>query len=74
MYRGVSWDRDRRKWVANIKFKGTALHLGRFQSEESAARAYDEKAIELFGEFAIPNLPLREGERACPDDGVASDG
>ena len=36
---------------------GRAYGLGSFESETEGARVYDEKAIELFGEFARLNLP-----------------
>ena len=31
--------------------------LGMYKTKEEAARAYDQKAIELFGEFALLNFP-----------------
>lgn len=50
-FKGVSWAKDRGKWVAQI-FKGRAIRLGAFDTPEAAARAYAQKAKELFGEFA----------------------
>lgn len=49
-FKGVSFDRG--KWVARTK----GVHLGRFTDPVEAARAYDKKAIELFGEFANLNF------------------
>jgi hypothetical protein len=43
-YPGVSWDRDRRQWVAQIWVAGTSLKLGGFQKEVQAALAY-QKAL-----------------------------
>ena len=37
--------------------KSRQLYLGRFATEEEAARAYDRMARKHFGEFARPNFP-----------------
>ena len=55
MYKGVSWNKKRKRWVVYIAYKGRDYNLGRFQSEDDAARAYNKKAAELFGEFAYLN-------------------
>ena len=43
------------KWVAQIKKHQKLYFLGYFDDERDAARAYDEKAVDLFGEFARLN-------------------
>jgi hypothetical protein len=45
-----------RPWRAYITVGGSQVQLGRFTSEEEAARAYDRAALVHFGEFARPNL------------------
>ncbi len=42
-------------WQARITSEGSQIHIGTFRSEIEAARAYDEKATELFGNFARLN-------------------
>lgn len=58
-YKGVRFTDGKRikKWQAYISKDGVFMHLGRFENQEDAARVYDQKAIELFGEFARPNFP-----------------
>lgn len=45
------------KYAAAIQFNKKQIYLGLFPTPEAAARAYDAKAIELFGEFARLNFP-----------------
>ena len=45
------------KFQARITFGLKEHHLGSFQSEEEAAKAYDKAALEQFGEFACLNFP-----------------
>jgi hypothetical protein len=40
-YRGVSFDKERGKWVAAIYIKGKRKFLGRFRHEKRAAKAYE---------------------------------
>jgi hypothetical protein len=56
-YKGVYWHKDRKKFCAKIHLNRKAIHLGYFKDEIEAAKAYDKKAIELFGEFAYLNFP-----------------
>jgi len=57
-YRGVMRnDSVVERWSARIEFRKHGISLGSFDTPEEAARAYDQKAIELFGEFAQLNFP-----------------
>jgi leucyl-tRNA synthetase len=56
-YKGVHWDKSRRKWVARIGFEKREIHLGYFRSEIEAAKAYDRAARKYHGEFACLNFP-----------------
>ena len=55
-YKGVSWDRPMKRWRASIKLNGNTRHIGYYFCIVKAAKAYDEKARELFGEFANTNF------------------
>lgn len=55
-YRGVSFNKNAGKWQAYLKHDRTRIHLGLWLTAEDAARAFDAKAIEIWGEFARLNL------------------
>lgn len=55
-YRGVYWHKAYQKWVASIRKGDARYSLGYFDNEHAAAKAYDQKAIELFGNYANPNF------------------
>lgn len=51
-FKGVSFSKDRRKWVANIQSCGRFKFLGYYATPEDAHAAYVEAAKRLHGEFA----------------------
>lgn len=57
IYKGICWCGDHSKWRSVVVFNKRHYHLGHFVDEVEAAWAYDIKARELFGEFALTNFP-----------------
>ena len=55
-YKGVYWSKENSKWRARIEVNGKKIHLGYFDNEKEGAEAYNNAAIELFGEFANLNI------------------
>lgn len=49
--KGVSWNKERKKWVAQIGFKGKNYNLGRYCSIEEAKDIRKVAENELFGNF-----------------------
>lgn len=56
--KGVAWISVRGKWLASIRCDYKRHRLGLFDDKYEAALAYDAKARELFGEFALTNADL----------------
>ena len=55
-YKGVHWKKQNQRWTACIWFANVLHHLGYFDSEIDAARAYNNAAKKHFGEFAFLNI------------------
>jgi hypothetical protein len=56
--RGVTWDKAKRRWVAQAKLRGRNKFLGYFSTAEEAAQRASE--------FRREHMPFSEEERACP--------
>ena len=54
-YKGVCFDKCTNKWRAGIRDKERKYFLGNFKQEIDAAKAYNKKALEIHGKFALLN-------------------
>lgn len=54
-YKGVQLRKDRGNWRACITYNNKFISLGSFKTELEAAKAYNTKALELYGEYAKLN-------------------
>ena len=55
-FRGVAFDKRRKKWEAYIHVKGKKKFLGYYEAKEKAAHAFNAAALEYRGEFACLNV------------------
>lgn len=56
-FRGVTRDNQRNKWVAKIRINYKSISIGRFETKEEAARAFDKVCYDNFHELNRLNLP-----------------
>jgi hypothetical protein len=56
-YKGVMWFKRSGKWQVRITHNGKSIFIGYFDDEKAAARAYDARAAELYGDYAVLNFP-----------------
>jgi hypothetical protein len=55
-YKGVHWDSYAKKWRASMSWDGRTRNLGNYDTENDAARAYNEVVKSLHGEYARLNI------------------
>jgi hypothetical protein len=67
-YKGVTYDKSKDKWIAQIGYRGKHYHLGQFPATEEgklmAAKRYEEGAARIHEEFACID---RKGTAAGED-------
>lgn len=56
LYRGVSLCAKDSRWQARIRIQKEVVYLGRYETEEGAARKYDDAAREHHGDKALLNF------------------
>ena len=59
-YKCVYFNKKRKKYEAYIVKNKKKKHIGYFDTAIKAAKAYDKKAIELFGKFNNLNFPIED--------------
>ena len=60
VFKGVHFRKDRGKWRVLIRYNGKQKYVGSFHTENEAAEAYNQKALENFGQFARLNVLPKE--------------
>jgi hypothetical protein len=59
-YRGVSFHRKNKKWIAQATNNGKSKYLGTHDTAERAARVYDAYVLTIIGASAKTNFPKEE--------------
>ncbi len=57
-YKGVNYDKAHQKYRATLCHNGGKIHLGYFENESDAAKAYDAAAKIYRGKFAVLNRDI----------------
>ena len=55
-YKGVTWNKKRKKWVVRINVEGKNEYLGSYNNEDEAARAYNQAVLEYWGGEGYMNV------------------
>lgn len=55
-YKGVNFCKRKNKWRARLKINQKSIFLGYYNMEDDAAKAYNERALSVFEDFAKLNI------------------
>jgi hypothetical protein len=55
-YIGVCWHKSRNKWLSSCQINGKKIHLGNFDDEHDAGKAYNDFVIKHDLQFVILNI------------------
>jgi hypothetical protein len=55
-FKGVTWNKNANKWQAQIRNKYKRIYIGLYNTPKEAAKAYNDKAVDLHGEYARLNV------------------
>lgn len=73
--RGVSWHKCHKKWIAKLDVTTGGVrrtdHLGYYTTKEAAARAWDKRAFERWGDVVYLNFPEDYGLPSRQAPGLA---
>jgi hypothetical protein len=61
-FKGVTWNKQNKKWQPQIKANGKKFYLGKFANLDDAIIAYQIAAAKLHGEYRTNTLKLQDGE------------
>jgi hypothetical protein len=73
IYKGVSFSKAHNRYRARITYMGDTIHIGYFEREIDAAKAYDRQAIIYFGEYSNLNFKPPISPCAVPGIGGCAD-
>jgi hypothetical protein len=62
-FKGVHYRRNSKLWHVSIGYNYKRIHLGVFDNQIEAAKAYDTAALKYYGEHAYLNFPQKKKQK-----------
>ena len=60
IYYGVLWNNETNGWIINVNHDNESFYRDLYDSEEPAARVYDEEVVSIKGKGARLNFPEKQ--------------